>query len=220
VSRDFDDEIGKKAKELEGLRAEMRDATIAWLDTAAPYFEDYWIATARDIVLKQAEHSQAISASKVQALRAQVEALAATSRVYVQRRLVDERHDRWPHLAPQTEPDDRMFGDGAHRSAFNVIRSGGRAQTPTPLGEAFGQVLADVNEIIGQYGYSVSTVSRFTEDQRLSIPAHSHPSWTEDMVTTMGEYTELHERYIMALLALRTIEREKAEAAAADMWGE
>ncbi len=103
------DSDASQKQEPERILARMADTLNVWLDHTAPWVAAFWEESIAETIEEVPAAVIALSAEDLRAVKEDAAGLIASARTHVQRRLVDDRSDDWPHLKPQTDPHDPDF---------------------------------------------------------------------------------------------------------------
>jgi hypothetical protein len=224
VTKDFDAEIAACGAEAEQAKVEMGAALERWLDVAAPWVAGFWERSIPRFVKENPDTVKALGEAGVKSLKAEADRLIGNARVHLQRRLVDDRPDHWPHLKPQTEPYDEDFRSSsslhdAYKPEVYTPPRGGepRQSLPDLVTIPLNRVLADIAPIFASKGFKIDG---FKEEYSSGweLFRRSPGDWSNEMLETMTVYAEQHIRLRDALKSRDDLLREKAETEAADLW--
>lgn len=229
MSRDFDAEIKQAEDEAAALKPQMADALTAFLDATAPWTQGFWKAQVERVVNANPNAVKALDDTGRRSVKAEANALIDKARVHVQRRLVDEQAEMWPHLKPQTDPNDEAFrgnvsGMFGPKSLFEVRESDhGRKHhifLPDHVLYPLSRVLGDLAPIFADHDFDVSPTFRDTGGYGERPYSAAAPPWSRDMIDTLNTYAEFHTAYVAALRRRDSVKDEKNRAEATDLWGE
>jgi hypothetical protein len=226
VVRDFGREIEHAERELSELRPQMADAVVAWLDVTAPWVAAFWENSVDAAVADNPDAVKALGDEGRKSVKAEATKFIENGRAFIGRRLVDERHDAWPHLKPQTDPRDEAFRPNGKGSIFSgrISQSGGTRRTfvPSLVDIALLRVLGEIASIFSPHGF---TLNGFDRSQGYGAGAWSvgrwpKPEWTDEMVEKINIYGDLHEKYVETLSRIQSVTAEKEMTEATELWGD
>ena len=218
---DFDAEIAAANARAEALRGEMADALSAWLDATAPWAEAFWERSIAASVQEQPDAVVALDADARGLVKLHAEELIAHARSHIQRRLVDERTEDWPHLKPQTDPDDRAFRHESSRGPFDLIGARGDDSAPEALAGRLNGVLGDIASVSGHDGFPLTGFTRgdpFGHSGRWHPDREHRPQWSPEMLVAIAKYASLHDRYVATLAEAQDLSAEQRRLEAARLW--
>jgi hypothetical protein len=222
--RDFDAEIAGANARADALRGEMAHALAAWLDATAPWAAAFWECSIAESVQEEPDAVVALDDDVRRAAKHRAAELIANARTHIERRLVEDRSEDWPHLKPQTDPHDHAFRREGTRGAFEVLAtaSAGRDEAPPQVvaGRLNG-VLGDIASVCGDYGFELRGFGRgdpFGHSGRWHPDREHRPQWSEQMRTTMATYASLHDRYVATIAEGRELEAVRRRAEAGRLW--
>jgi len=223
-NRDYDGEIERTRREAEALKLQMADALAGWLDVAAPWAANFWEQSIADSVHANPDAVMALGDDHRKAVKDDAETLITNARPHIQRRLVDDRTEDWPHLKPQTHPDDHAFRAHGTVGPFDVSRgsgSGVHKSGPEAVAGRLNGVLGDVASIFVNRGFTLTGFERgdpYGHKGQWHPDGEHKPEWSDEMVEAMAVYGALHSRYVAALAEGERLTAEKKDSDAADLW--
>jgi len=202
----------------------MADALTAWLDATARWAAEFWERSVAEAVQEDPDAVMALGDDDRKAIKDDTASLIANARPHIQRRLVDDRTEDWPHLKPQTDPGDDAFrphGSSGPFDASNAKSSGIHKTVPEALAGRLNGVLGDVASVFAHHGFILPGFERGDPygHKGLWHPYRQHkPEWSDEMVELMAAYGTLHRRYVTALAEGERISAEKKHSEAIDLW--
>jgi len=223
-SRDYDAEIERARGEAEALKGQMADALTAWLDATAPWAAGFWERSIAETVEENPDAVIALDGNHRKSAKDGVAELLANARGHIQRRLLDERSEEWPHLKPQTDPHDVAFqGEGnlGPFAASKAKRPGSENSVPEAVAGRLDGVLGDVASIAADHGLILEGFERgdpFGHKGRWHPDRQHKPEWSDAMLDGMAAYGELHDRFVAALSEASRISDEKKRLEASRLW--
>jgi hypothetical protein len=217
------DSDASQKQEPERILARMADTLNVWLDHTAPWVAAFWEESIAETIEEVPAAVIALSAEDLRAVKEDAAGLIASARTHVQRRLVDDRSDDWPHLKPQTDPHDPDFQRTGAMGPFEVSAAGPGTERSAPSlveGRLDG-VLGDVASLFEHHHVSLSGFTRgdpFGHRGRWH-PNRSHkPAWSDEMLEAMSLYSRLHDDYAAALAEAQDLSAEQRRLQAAQLW--
>jgi hypothetical protein len=221
ATRDFDAEIARTDAEAETLRVHMSDALTAWLDATAQWAAAFWEGAIAETVHDQPGAVVALGGDVRTAVKEEATQLIANARPHVQRRLVDDRNEDWPHLKPQTDSHDPAFrGEGAS-GPFDIGEARGQASAPEVVAGRLNGVLGDIASVFAHHGFSLKGFEHgdpFGHKGRWHPNREHRPQWSAGMAEAMAAYAELHRRYVAVLAEREELRREQQRSVASQLW--
>ena len=224
AERDFDEEILRASREVEVLKPQMAEALTRWLDATGPWAARFWERSIAEAVHENPDAVMALGEDDRRAVKEDAEGLIASARPHIQRRLVDDRTEDWPHLKPQTHPDDHAFRAHGTVGPFDVSRgsgSGVHKSGPEAVAGRLNGVLGDVASIFVNRGFTLTGFERgdpYGHKGQWHPDGEHKPEWSDEMVEAMAVYGALHSRYVAALAEGERLTAEKKDSDAADLW--
>ncbi|HME04138.1 MAG TPA: hypothetical protein VKG38_14040 [Solirubrobacteraceae bacterium] len=224
MSRDFDAELAQALQEAEALKSQMAEALAVWLDATARWAADFWERSIAEAVDEEPDAVIALADSDRRAVKDDVARLIAEARPHIQRRLVDDRAEDWPHLKPQVDPDDGAFRPPGTKGPFyagRATRAGGDKSVPELVEGRLNGVLGDVASVFSQHGLQLPG---FEHGDPYGHKGQWHPNrlhkpeWSDEMVDAMAGYGALHERYVVVLAQIESIGGERKHYEASSLW--
>jgi len=221
-TRDLDSEIAAEGQETERLKSLMGEGLTVWLDLTAPWVVAFWERAIFDAVEKDPGVVIALGEDNVRAVKEDAAGLIASARPHVQRRLVDDRRDDWPHLKPQTDPDDPAFRRRGILGPFDVSTGpGAQRAAPSLVEGCLNGVLGDVASAFDHHGFALKGFEPgdpFGHRGRWHPDRDHKPGWSDEMIDAMARYAELHDRYVGTLAEEQDSRAERQRHEAAKLW--
>jgi len=221
-TRDLDSEIAAAGEQAERLKSLMAEALTVWLDVTAPWVVAFWERSIFDAVEKDSGVVIALGEDNVRAVKEDAAGLIANARTHVQRRLVDDRTDDWPHLRPQTDSDDPAFRRRGILGPFDVSTGPRSERTAPSLVEGrLNGVLGDVASVFDHHGFALKGFEPgdpFGHRGRWHPDRQHKPEWSDEMFDAMARYAQLHERYVATLAEEQDSRAERQRHEAAKLW--
>jgi hypothetical protein len=230
MTRDFDAEIAQAEQDAEDLKPQMQADLEQWLDAAAPWIAEFWGGEVNRLVKDNPDAVKALGDDGRKSTKAEAQQLIDNARPHLQRRLVDERHDAWPHLKPQTEANDSDFrGSSSLNDTFKPFvysdRAGEQHQSvPEQVSSPLAGVLGDLAAIFAPHDFDMRGYAKGGSYQhpewRLDLRWGRNLNWSQEMLDAMTAYGDHHSALEAALGRRDTVTNEKNKTEAADLWGE
>lgn len=226
AEQSFDDQIREGKEGVASFRDSMKSACDTWLDATAPVLAHFWQQKAREIVVEQSEHTEALGEESVQRLRGEVNQLVANARTHAEDLLLNRNRDLWPHLEQNLEnADAEQYLSGTRTTGFRVNDHSSRFRenrgvltAPHQLQGVYDRALKLVGEPLRASGYDDSSLHAFRGGvARLD---GEHYGWAPQMANAINRYADLHEQLIEAIRALRDARKRKSQAGAEKLWGD
>lgn len=216
---EYDAEIANAEKDIDDLKPQMRGALSAWLEATAPWVAERWEETLETAIAYNPDAVKALGDEKRKELKQRTTTMIDTPRPHVEKRLVDDRPEAWPHLRESGEPWD------ANESFMTKTdRVGSRiSQTiPESVSSMLGNVLSDMADLLEQEGFNLvrflpgSAVSR---SQKPRVAAGPSLAWSDEMMRTMDAYGQLTIAYVAALTERERVYAQRERSEAEELWG-
>ncbi len=199
----------------------MSDALTAWLDVAAPWAAGFWERSIAESVHEEPSAVVALGEDVRKAVKEDAAELIANVRRHIQRRLVDDRSEDWPHLKPQTDPHDRAFRREGAVGPFDASNARGETSAPEVVAGRLNGVLGDIASVFDHHGFSLKGFEHgdpFGHKGRWHPNREHKPQWSEDMAEVMASYAALHDRYVAVLAEQEDIRRAQQRLEASQLW--
>ncbi len=199
----------------------MFDALAAWLDATAPWAAGFWERSIAESVQEEPGAVVALSEDVRKAVKEDAAELIADVRRHIQRRLVDDRNEDWPHLKPQTDSHDRAFRREGARGPFDTGNVRGETSAPEVVAGRLNGVLGDIASVFVHHGFSLKGFEHgdpFGHKGRWHPDREHKPQWSEEMAEAMAAYAALHDRYIAVLAEQENVRREQQRFEASRLW--
>lgn len=207
--------------EVETLREQMSDALSAWLDVTAPWAADFWERAIAESVKEEPDAVVALGEDARTAVKEDAAGLIANVRRHIQRRLVDDRNEDWPHLKPQTDPHDRAFRPEGAKGPFDASVVRGEASAPEVVAGRLNGVLGDIASVFTHHGFQLTGFEHgdpFGHKGRWHPNREHKPQWSEEMAEAMAAYAALHDLYVAVLAEQESVRREQQRFEASQLW--
>jgi hypothetical protein len=221
-TRDFDSEIAGAGEQAERLKALMAEALTVWLDLTAPWVVAFWERSIAGTVEEDPGAVIALGADSLRAVKHDAAGLIANARAHVQRRLVDDRREDWPHLKPQTDPEDPAFQRQGISGPFDVSTGlGPQRAAPSLVEGRLNGVLGDVASAFDHHGFALKGFERgdpYGHRGRWHPDRQHKPEWSDEMIEAMARYVELHDRYVAVLAEAHNARAERQRREASKLW--
>lgn len=219
MKHEYDEGIAKAETAIEELKPQMADALTAWLDATAPWVAERWEDTLETAIAYNPDVVKALGDERRKALKERTTRMISSPRPHLEKRLVEERPEAWPHLRGDADP-----WDGNESFLTKSDRLGGKiSQTiPSSLSPMLGNVLSDMADLLEQEGFSLVRFlpgSAHSRAQRPRVTAGPSLAWSEDMMHTMDAYGELTIAYVAAVKAREEVHARKERSEAEELWG-
>jgi hypothetical protein len=197
----------------------MGDALTAWLDATAPWVAERWEETLDTAVAYNPNAVKALGDGKRKQLKERTTRMIDTPRPYIEKRLVDDHPEAWPHLRDPASPAD--FDEGF---TTKTDRVGNRTSQTIPSGVSamLGGVLSDMADMLEQEGFSFAKIlpgSARSRSQRPRVVEGPSLAWSAAMMRTMDAYGKLTVAYFAALSQREEVQARKDRSEAEELWG-
>ncbi len=225
-ARDFEGEIARATQEAEALKLQMADGLGGWLDATAPWVAAFWERSIAEAVREEPDAVIALGDDARKAVKDDAATLIANTRPHIQRRLVDERPEDWPHLKPQTDPRDDAFRPQGSKGPFAANNAKGPAihkSVPEAVEGRLNGVLGDVASLCSHHGFALTGFEHgdpYGHRGQWHPDSQHKPEWSEQMVAAMAAYGALHGSYVAALSERERLAAEAKHSQAANLWDE
>jgi hypothetical protein len=228
MAREFDAEIAQAEQEAGALKPQMAGALAAWLDVAAPWAAEFWEKAVAKAVKESPDAVKALGEEGRKSVKTEATQFIDNARVYIQRRLVDEHQDQWPHLKPQTDPRDEAFHKQGPTGAFHAMTYQGQPgevlkSVPDLVAGPLNSILGDLAPIFVDHGFKLKDFKRDEYGQgpgaHYVVDTWDRPAWSYPMIDAMAAFGVLHDRYMEALERGSDVAAEKNRTEANDLWG-
>ncbi len=202
----------------------MAGALTVWLDAAASWAADFWERSIAEAVHEDPDSVIALGDDARKAMKNDAATLIANARPHIQRRLVDERAEDWPHLKPQTDPEDDAFRAQGSKGPFDASMAQGsriRRSVPEAVEGRLNGVLGDVASIFARHGFVLAGFEHgdpYGHRGKWHPDSQHKPEWSDAMVEAMAGYGGLHRRYVAALGEDARVAAEEKHSQAASLW--
>jgi len=199
----------------------MGEALKAWLDATAPWVADFWERSISESVQLEPDAVIALDRDARTAVKEDAAALIGDARNHIQRRLVDERREDWPHLKPQTDPHDPAFRAEGMRGPFDVDATRGERSAPEVVAGRLNGVLGDIASLFTDHGFSLKGFEHgdpFGHRGRWHATRGHRPAWSPAMIDAMASYAALHTRYVALLAERDRVMHERQRHVASELW--
>ncbi len=219
MSREYDAEIAKVEEDIEALKPQMQDALAAWLDATAPWVAERWEETLETAIAYNPDAVKTLGDEKRKALKGRTTAMIDTPRPHVERRLVGDRPEAWPHLRDSGAPSDanETFLTKSERAGGKISQT-----IPSGVSSMLGSVLSDMADLLEQEGFNLVRFlpgSALSRSQRPRVAAGPSLAWSEEMMETMDAYGQLSIAYLAALNERERVHAQRERSEAEELWG-
>ena len=219
MTPDYDAKIAKAEEAIEALQPKMRDALTAWLDATAPWVAERWEETLETAVAYNPDTVKAMGDEKRRALKERTTTMINTPRPHVEKRLVEDHPEEWPHLR-----DSGARWDADEDFTTRTERVGGRTSQTIPSGVSamLGSVLSDMADLLEPEGFNLARFlpgSALSRSQRPRVAAGPSLDWSDEMMRTMDAYGRLTIAYVAALKLREEVQAQKDRSEAEELWG-
>ena len=197
----------------------MQDALAAWLDATAPWVAERWEETLEAAIAFNPDAVKALGDEKRKALKERTASMIDTPRPYVEKRLVEDRPEAWPHLR-----DGDARWDAGESFTTKSDRMGGKTVQTLPNGVSsmLESVLSDMADLLEEEGFNLVRFlpgSPRSRAQRPRVVESASLDWSEEMMRTMDAYGQLTAAYAAALKEREKVQAQKARSEAEELWG-
>ncbi len=199
----------------------MADALTAWLDVTAPWAARFWERSIAESVQEEPGAVVALGDDLRKAVKEDAAELIANARSHIQRRLVDDRHEDWPHLKPQLDSHDPAFRREGARGLFDPRDARGAMSAPEVVAGRLNGVLGDIATVFAQRGLQLIGFERgdpFGHRGRWHPSGEHRPQWSQEMAHAIAVYAALHDRYVAVLAEREDVTREQQRFEASRLW--
>lgn|GEM_PF-2702214 len=221
MTRDYDAEIARTIAEAETLKGQMSEALMAWLDVTAQWAAGFWEGSIDESVQEEPDAVIDLGEDVRKAVKQEAIEFIANVRPHLQRRLVEDRSEDWPHLKPQTDSHDPAFRREGARGPFDVGRDRGEISAPELVAGRLSGVLGDIASVFTHHGFSLRGFEHgdpFGHRGRWHPDREHKPRWSQEMAEAMAAYAALHDRYVAVLAAQEDLRREQQRFMASRLW--
>ena len=199
----------------------MSDALTVWLDVTAPWAAGFWERSIAESVQGAPSAADALGEDVRKAVKEDAAELIANVRRHIQRRLVDDRNEDWPHLKPQTDWHDRAFRRDGARGPFDASNARGETSAPEVVAGRLNGVLGDIASVFAHHGFLLEGFEHgdpYGHKGRWHPNREHKPQWCEEMAEAMAVYAALHDRYVAVLAEHENIRGEQQRFEASRLW--
>lgn len=216
---EYDAQIAQAEKDIDALRPQMRDALTAWLDATAPWVAERWEETLEAAIAYNPETVKALGDEKRKALKERTTTMIDTPRPLVEKRLVEDRPEAWPHLRDRAAPRDanESFTTKTDRVGSKISQT-----IPGGVSSMVASVLSDMADVLEGEGFNFARLlpgSALSWSQKPRVPAGPSLAWSDAMMRTMNAYGQLTVAYVAALEELEKVHAQKERSEAEELWG-
>lgn len=218
MTPDYDTAIAKVAQNIEGLRPQMQDALGAWLDATAPWVAERWRETLEAAVAYNPDAVKELGDERRKALKDRTTAMVESPRPHVEKRLVEDHPEAWPHLRDIAAP-----GDANESFITKTERVGNRSSQTVPSGVSamLGSVLSDMADLLEHEGFNLAKLlpgSPLSRSQKPRVAEGTSLAWSAEMMQTMNAYGQLTLSYFRVLAERDEIQAQKDRSEAEELW--
>lgn len=219
MKHEYDVEIAKAEKDIEALKPQMRDALDAWLTATAPWVAERWEETLETAIAYNPDAVKALGDQKRKALKERTTAMIETPRAHIEKRIVEERPEAWPHLRDSAAPWD------PHESFIaKTDRVGNKDLQTIPEGVSsiLGSVLGDMADVLEEEHFNLVRFlpgSASSRSQKPRVAAGPGLAWSKEMMQTMDAYGQLTVAYVAALRQCEELQAQRERSEAEELWG-
>jgi hypothetical protein len=219
VKSDYNAEIAQIECDVKALRPQLEHALSAWLDATAPWVAERWRETLEAAIAYNPDGVKALGDEKRRALKERTTAMIDTPRPHLEKRLVEDRPEAWPHLR-----DAGARWDASESFTTQSDRVGGRILQTIPSGvsSVLDSVLSDMADLLEEEGFNLVRFlpgSARSRAQRPRVVESASLDWSEEMMHTMDAYGQLTITYVAALKELEKVRAQQARSEAEELWG-
>jgi hypothetical protein len=215
----YDAQIARVESELEALRPRVREALDAWLEAITPWVGERWQETLEAGVAYNPGAVKALGDEKRKALKERTTAMIETPRPHIEKRLVEDHPEAWPHLregAAASEPYENFI--------TKSDRVGGKTVQTVPNGisSMLESVLSDMADLLEAEGFNIVSFipgSSRSRERRARVAPGQSLEWSDAMMSTMTAYGQLVDAYAATLKEREIVEAQKARSEAEELWG-
>jgi len=219
MTSDSEAATAKIEADIEALKPRLRDTLAAWLDATAPWVAGRWEETLETAIAYNPDAVKALGDEKRKALKERTTKMIASPRPLVEKRLVEEHPEAWPHLRG---PDDRWDPEETFATKTERVGSRKLQTTPSEVSSLLESVLSDMGDLLEGEGFNLVRFlpgSAFSRSQRPRVAAGPSLAWSDQMMRTMNAYGQLTTAYVGALKELEKVQAERARSEAEELWG-
>lgn len=219
MTPDYDAQIAKAEQDIEALKPRMRDALAAWLDATAPWVAQRWEETLETAVAYNPDAVKALGDEKRKALKERTTTMIDTPRPHLEKRLVEDDPDAWPHLSDTAVP-----GDTDENFMTKTDRVGSKlSQTlPRNVSTRLEDVLSEMADLLDREGFNIAKFlpgSALSRSQKPRVAAGPGLAWSDEMMRSMNAYAQLTVAYAAALKERDKVQVQKDRSEAEELWG-
>lgn len=199
----------------------MSDALTVWLDVTSQWAAGFWEYSIGESVQGEPGAVVALGDDVRKAVQGEAAELIANVRPHIQRRLVDDRGEDWPHLKPQTDSHDPAFRQEGTRGPFDAGDARGETSAPEVVAGRLNGVLGDIASVFGHHGFSLKGFEQgdpFGHRGRWHPDREHKPQWSQEMVEAMAAYAALHDGYVAVLAEQDDLRHAQQRFVASRLW--
>jgi hypothetical protein len=216
---DYDAEISKVDEYVEELKPQLNDALAAWLEATAPWVAERWRETLETAIVYSPDAVKALGDEKRKALKERTTSMIDNPRPYVEKRLVEDHPDAWPHLR-----DSAARRDTDESFITRTDRVGGKnLQTiPDGISSMLNSLLSDMADLLEEEGFNLTRFlpgSPRSRSQRPRVAEGLSLDWSDAMMRRMDTYGQLTMAYAAARKERATVQAQKDRSEAEELWG-
>jgi hypothetical protein len=216
---DYDAELAKVDEYIEALVPQLRDALDAWLDATAPWVAERWRETLDTAIVYSPDAVKALGDEKRKALKERTTAMIEAPRPYLEKQLVEDHPEAWPHLrASAVRSDaDESFMTRSDRVGGKTLQT-----IPSGVSSMLDSVLSDIADLLELEGFNLARFlpgSPRSRSQRPRVAESLSLDWSNAMMHTMDAYGQLTMAYATALKERETVQSQKDRSEAEELWG-
>lgn len=199
----------------------MSDALTVWLDVTAPWAAHFWERSIAESIEEEPGAVVALGDDLRKAVKEEAAELVANVRSHIQRRLVDDRQEDWPHLKPQLDSHDPAFRREGAMGPFDPSDARGEMSPPEVVAGRLNGVLGDIASVFADHGFQLRGFEHgdpFGHRGRWHPSREHRPQWSQEMARAIAGYAALHDRYVAVLAEQEDVAHEQQRFEASRLW--
>lgn len=216
---DYSAAIAKVDSEMEALKPQLQAALDAWLDAAAPWVAKRWEETLETAIAYNPDAVKELGDERRRALKERTTRMIDSPRPHLQRSLVEEQPEAWPHLR---DPDARQ--ETAEDFTTKTERLGNRISQTVPgrVSSKLETVLSEMADLLESEGFNLARFlpgSALSRSQRPRVAEGLSLAWSTEMMSTMDAYGRLAVAFGAACRRRESVQAQADRSEAEELWG-
>lgn len=211
--------IAEIDENIMALRPQLENALAAWLDAAAPWVGERWAETLETAIAYNPNAVKDLDVERRKALKERTLAMIDNPRAPLEKRLVEDKPEAWPHLrGSSARPDaDESFTTKSDRLGNRISQT-----VPDRVSSMLESVLSDMADLLESEGFNLARFlpgSALSRSQRPRVAEGVNLQWSSEMMRTMDVYGRLTVAYSDAFKRRDELQAQKDRSEAEDLWG-